>query len=366
MEEPFPDDLTVLAPTERELFSLYAQHPEINFDPKSTQKMAESSAHFSSPASNTGHGDELASVEASNSTRHTTPLKHDIYNTGVSDEDDYTAFCTLLEDCDLPPQTLQYLKSIGSRFAHLGRCLIAEHDVQPGLVTGITSSLLPQLQHSAYKIKEQMDTVEFVANLASFNIFPTDVSLWSNYRQRATLISKSVAFSTAKHLPLANKRHRHLSCPSRTELKLLDQLVHVFDAYAYHPYLHLKLQDGAILTEIGDAVNALYDALMMVLAMYQKWLRTMRGFKAKYMLPIMRRIQASPWIQREIEQMDMTAEAAQEALSKNKDGVGNVASLALQDDQVRAATRVAERRATSSASKVPARTKTRLKREHTV
>ena len=111
-------------------------------------------------------------------------------------------------------------------------------------------------------------------------------------------------------------------------------------------------------TTLEDTINALYDALMTLLSTYQKWLRTMRDFKLKYMTPIMRRIQDSPWIQREIEQMESTYEAAGETLSKLQ---ASVVASKLQQDQVLAAARMAERRAKSSGPKVSARTKTRFK-----
>ena len=190
MEEPSPDDLAVLALTERELFSLYAQYPEIDFDPEPPQKMAAFSEHFSSLASNTGNCDELTSVKASDSTRHTTPVKHDMFETGTDDGNEYTSFCSHLQRCDLPPQTTRYLKSIGSAFTHLGRCMITEEGGEPAHITETVDSLLPQLQHSSSTIKEQIATIDYITELAPFNIFPTDISLWSNYRQRAVLISE--------------------------------------------------------------------------------------------------------------------------------------------------------------------------------
>ena len=201
MEEPSPDDLAAMAFTERELFSLYAQYPEIDFDPESTQKLPEtSSEHFSSPASNTGERDEAASAQASNSTRHTTPLKHDILNTNASDGDEYTVFCRQLRRCDLPPQAVQSLDSIGARFVQLGQAIMSGGR-QSSIATEISSSLLPQLQQSAYKIKEQIDTIDYITELAPFNISPTDISLWSNYRQRASLITKSGGPSTTISTP---------------------------------------------------------------------------------------------------------------------------------------------------------------------
>jgi hypothetical protein len=125
---------------------------------------------------------------------------------------------------------------------------------------------------------------------------------------------------------------RYLSCPSQTELKLLTSLVSLFDAYIYNPYLHhltnssqqsqkndnppypaIRALPGAIDTQI----NALYSTLMTLLANYQRWIRNLTTFKQTYMTPIMRRIQDSPWIQREIEQTEAALEAAKLASTRS-------------------------------------------------
>jgi hypothetical protein len=191
MEEPSPDDLAALALNERELFSLYVQYPEINFDPESTQKNPEPTEQFSSPGSNTAERDDIDSVQMSNSTRHTTPLKHDLFCAATSSDDEYAIFCSQLRHCDLPSQTVQYFKSMGSRVVQIGRCLTTEEGIQASAVIETTKTLLPQLQHSSNKVSEQMDTIAYITELAPFSIVPTDVSLWSNYRQRASLITKS-------------------------------------------------------------------------------------------------------------------------------------------------------------------------------
>ena len=190
MEEPSPHDLEAMAFTERQLFSLYVQYPEINFDPESTRMEPESSDHFSSPASNTVDRDELASVQESNSTRNTTPLKHDMFRTETAEEDEYAMYCKHLARCDLPSQTVEYLSKIGSSIIPLGRCVLAG-DLPSDTESDIDNVLLPQLRRSTHKIQEQIDTIDYVTELTPFNVVPTDVSLWSTYRQRTSLISKS-------------------------------------------------------------------------------------------------------------------------------------------------------------------------------
>jgi hypothetical protein len=108
-------------------------------------------------------------------------------------------------------------------------------------------------------------------------------------------------------------------------LKLLTSLVSLFDAYIYNPYLHditMSSQQSqqndnppdssmrALPEAIDTQINALYSTLMTLLANYQRWIRNLTTFKQTYMTPVMRRIQDSPWIQREIEQTEATHEAA--------------------------------------------------------
>ena len=61
--------------------------------------------------------------------------------------------------------------------------------------------------------------------------------------------------------------------------------------------------------------------------------------------------------------MEATHEAAEQTLSRLE---RSVVRSELQDDQLKAAAKIAERRGKSSGYKAPARTKTRFKREHTV
>lgn len=189
MDDPLPSDLEALASTERELFSLYARYPEINFESDSTEKLPEYVEQFSSPASNAEDPDEIDSFQASSSTRHTTPLKHDLFS--VSD-DEYTAFCKQLRNCDLPSATVQYLNTLSSQILQMSRNLdrvLADAGIL-GFVTQVCDGLVDQFKDSANNINEQLQSIAFLTELVPFNIIPTDVSLWSNYKQRASLVSK--------------------------------------------------------------------------------------------------------------------------------------------------------------------------------
>jgi hypothetical protein len=115
-------------------------------------------------------------------------------------------------------------------------------------------------------------------------------------------------------------------------LKLLTSLLSLFDAYVYNPYLyHLTVpsqqsqqsnssSDSSprpLPEPIDTQINTLYSTLLTLLATYQRWIRTLTSFKQTHMTPIMRRIQDSPWIQREIEQTEATLEAAKLASTRS-------------------------------------------------
>jgi hypothetical protein len=192
MDEPSPSDLDALAMTERELFSLYARYPEITFDSEikseCTDKLPECVEHFSSPRSIAEDPNE-DSFQASSSTRHTTPIRHDLFNTS---NDEYTAFSRQLRDCDLPPANVQYFNSLAARFLQIGRYLNHpnENDDSTSFILQVADSLVKQMRNSASSVDVQIHTISWVADLAPFNILPTDVALWSNYQQRASLVSK--------------------------------------------------------------------------------------------------------------------------------------------------------------------------------
>jgi hypothetical protein len=189
MDEPSLSDLDALAMAERELFSLYARYPEITFESECTERLPECVEHFSSPRSNAEDVND-DSFQASSSTRHTTPLRHDLFNTS---NDEYTAFCRQLRDSDLPQANVQYFNSLAARFIQIGRYLNHRHDDAESIdfILQVADSLVTQMQNSANSVDEQIHTISWVAELAPFNILPTDVALWSNYQQRAGLVSKS-------------------------------------------------------------------------------------------------------------------------------------------------------------------------------
>lgn len=116
-----------------------------------------------------------------------------------------------------------------------------------------------------------------------------------------------------------------------------------------------------------------------LLTTYKHWLETSYLFRSTYMAPLMRRIQDSPWVRREIEQSEVTMEMARLSLHKKYES-GEMKRI-LQEDQLRGAEMLAERRSKSSVlpgqlkgqiglrasgGKGKGKSRTRVRREHTL
>ena len=132
---------------------------------------------------------------------------------------------------------------------------------------------------------------------------------------------------------------------------MLEHLVNLNDAYVFEPYLYLT-RGSVLLTKsplsapirniINDGVAALHDLCRT----YDRWVCGMHDLRIRYMIPLMRRIQESPWIRREIEQSEATLEIARLSLARKYDG--DEMQRVLKEDQVRGAEMLAERRSKSS------------------
>lgn len=177
---------------------------------------------------------------------------------------------------------------------------------------------------------------------------------------------------------------RHLSVPSATEYRLLKSLVGVYDAYIHFPLVQLTgTKDQSIMSSypelIRNVVADLSTAMHGLLTTYKHWLQTSYLFRTTYMAPLMRRIQDSPWVRREIEQSEVIIEMARLSLHKRYES-GEMKRI-LQEDQLRGAEMLAERRSKSSVlpgqlkgqvglraggGTGKGKSKTRVRREHTL
>ena len=361
--------------TEKSDFSIFLKYPDIDFDPE-VEKMdgpgptihASSSPshviedgpgpaiHFSSPLSHP-HDDGTDSASRSNSTPHTTPTRLEDFPEEDAPSTEYDEYLKKLNQADLPPQTIDYFHSLASQILQIARylqprTLYLSNTTTTDILTASTP-LLSQLDHSLQTIRNQLSSIAHILSLAPFAMTPTDLALYSIYKQRSSLIIA------------------HLSLPSRTEHNLLDALLPLFDAYIYSPYLHLPRHHFS--TTCSDQTNALYNTLSSLIHAYSTWIEHMQHIKDHYMTPLIRRIQDSSWVKREMEQME---DALSLCAEMNAGSINDIISHELGEEQVTGAEILAQRRAKSSMALKERRRnmirgkmdgmRTRVRREHTL
>lgn len=221
---PKLDDLPPLGFTERELFSIYLKYSEIDFDADAAEihaskvhnqqhvQNAVSSNHSSpeqkdgegvdsSPASHHGHDHDHDhdSSRLTDSTTHTTPLKHLMMRDERRSRTEYTQFLADLDVGDLLPDLLTYLKSLASQIVEIGGHLQHYQDQDQGnqeeaedVIIEAAGQLMQLIESSTQNCSGQVANIEWVKELAAFTFTPTDVALWSNYRQRMDSVTRFV------------------------------------------------------------------------------------------------------------------------------------------------------------------------------
>lgn len=295
------DDFSAFGLTERENFSIFVQYPDIEFDPELTKMHQHDHKHFSSPASNAIENEEGDSSHASSSTAHTTPSKHPMFAALPHELDEYTVYKTLLNRGNLPAFTKDYLTNIGEQIVQIGGLVQLQEfsSTHHALILQLTSHVSTQIYASFKSITTQLSAVSSLLSLTAFSLRPTDLTLWSTYLQRVRLITKS------------------LSLPTFTEHRLLHSLLALFNAFVYHPLLHLTSTTAARLpfpSAISDAIHNVYDLLCALISTYWTWISSLEHLKQTTLVPLVRRIQESNFVKREIEQTESILASAREAL----------------------------------------------------
>lgn len=207
-------DLSLSQLTESELLSIASKYPEINFDSttetmtaSSEQDECKDSPDDASPDAKTtanvnssppsSHHDEHDTDESriTCSTARTTPLKHIAFMEDSQPYNPYADYLNVVNNCDLPDVTKSYFRSVAGEMVNIGNKLQGVYqDREPeggldALVEQITK-LNRMIMESTKNCNDQADTIAWMVELAPFTIVPTDIALWSTYRQRAALIIK--------------------------------------------------------------------------------------------------------------------------------------------------------------------------------
>jgi hypothetical protein len=105
---------------------------------------------------------------------------------------------------------------------------------------------------------------------------------------------------------------RYTCLPSRCERDLLNCLVHVYDAYVYHPALK-SCQPVDHNQSTQASLDDLYHVLMTVEERYRRWWNNVKELGELYTKPIMRKILHSPAVIKHILEHEDIRKAAEAA-----------------------------------------------------
>lgn len=149
---------------------------------------------------------------------------------------------------------------------------------------------------------------------------------------------------------------RHTCLPSRRERDLLNCLVHVYDAYVYHPAL-TSCQTVDHNQSTQASLDDLYHMLMTVEERYRQWWNDVKELGELHTKPTMRKILNSPTVMKHILEYEDVREAAETtACDPEGPGLQPISEKVLEVLRTNANRRQLQDRPN----------KTRLHREHTV
>lgn len=149
---------------------------------------------------------------------------------------------------------------------------------------------------------------------------------------------------------------RHTCLPSHHERDLLNCLVHVYDAYVYHPALKFR-QTADHNQSTQASLNDLYHVLMTAEERYRQWWNDVKELGEMHTKPTMRKILNSPTVMKHIlEHEDIRKAAEAAACDPEGPGLQPVSEKALEMLHTNANRRQLQGRPT----------KARFRREYTV
>jgi hypothetical protein len=201
--------------TQEELLSISLRYPEINFDSidatmgtAATKASENDSMSRTSPEANSApdsvesspsshHDQDNDESRITDSTARTTPLKHLMFREPVPQTNPYKEYLGEVDRSDLPNATKSYLRCLASEMVRIGALLHdsfendsdASEESNKPIHEGM-SRLVKMMQTSANNCNDQTSTITWLTELAIFAVVPTDVALWSVYRQRVILTTK--------------------------------------------------------------------------------------------------------------------------------------------------------------------------------
>lgn len=157
-----------------------------------------------------------------------------------------------------------------------------------------------------------------------------------------------------------NWPNRNTSLPSKTEARILESLVHLYDAYVYNPFLRHQLGRN-LSSRTSELLNNIYHHLMDWLAQYQRWCRDMSDLRKRYMKPLLDCMATSPIAQEDLRDLQERLSQARSVLTKPIR-----MSDEITDKTIVKVLNLSARRVGNEHGIALKRTKTRYKREHTI
>lgn len=190
-----------LSPTDQELFSLFLQYPEIDFDSPQTTSSYDNqdlvrSNEYIHPIATIAERDPSVStlIETSGSySISTTPVRHPNHQhdrandtvTGTWDN-----FVHLMQQSNLPKECVQYYTLMGRAIVNIGSELFAKaRPKRPSSVISVGGRLLKNVTYSMGQAAAQVNKLAYLKTLIAFNVTPAGPCVWTTYMERAKLIT---------------------------------------------------------------------------------------------------------------------------------------------------------------------------------
>ncbi|KAK5958204.1 hypothetical protein OHC33_000045 [Knufia fluminis] len=338
-----------LSPKDRELFSLFLQYPEIDFDsdetgtPSNEPDATQSVELDSSPAAERDSNASTLIDHSNSESTLTTPARHYDEDGEHCDDDSrghWDEFVQLMQQSNLPQECLQYYTALGQAIVNIGSDLfstVRPNNPHPALQTA--SWLLKNIKYSSTQAAAQVEAINKLTALVAFNVTPTGPHLWTTYMQRAKLITANLAL------------------PSKHEADLINSLVFMYDVYVYNEFIQ-TLGLNLIDEHTGAVLNNIYHTLMAWTHNYKIWCKGMAELRHKYMRPLIDEFTKHSDAQDELNDFQERITKAKQALTRPIDS-----TVDLSEKVVQTLNLSARRKDGATGLK---RSRTRYKREHTL
>lgn len=190
-----------LTSNDRDLFSLFLQYPEIDFDVHSDDQNEPDNPATSDITSAVTTGSQAEDDDKSTlvTQMDSSPTLTTPYRTIESTPDNtndrkcrtWSRLQDLMQQSDLPPECLHYYTSLAEGFVLIGTDQF--ETARPGKSSDVWESaqrLLKSMTYSCEQAKIQVERVAELKTLVAFNVKPAPGQVWSTYQQRSKLITQ--------------------------------------------------------------------------------------------------------------------------------------------------------------------------------